>query len=602
MRTRRARRLTVTLLWLTALALLWHYFAPVAIGGSTTYVVTDGVSMEPRFHAGDLALVRSQSTYRVGEIVAYRSRELHTIVLHRIVGRNGARYVFKGDNNNFLDFEHPARSQLVGALWLHIPGIGATLDSIRSPALIGLLAAVGTLLLAGSALARRRRRRRRRREVALRARSGHISPPRIPGSVGGALTVAAFASVPVLLFAAFAFTRPTTGSRPFTVPYRQSGTFSYSAAASSGPTYPSGQAVTGEPLFTHVIDAVELRFAYRFGASAVHSVAGTISLGATVASTNGWQSTLELAPPQRFHGDRALVSARLDLTSLLATLRRVENTTDVGGSYTLTLQPRVSTAGSVSAIPLLTTFSPRLQFSLDPLELEPVVSSAAAAAGAEGAPAAGAPPPASLFTHLASGSLSGERREPLFVSLGLIHVSVAVARWLALGAIELLCILLLAALLLLRPRPRAESEHICAKYGQLIVEVARVLQPPDIAVIDVASIDALVQLAERYERSILYERGAASEAFWVSDESGQFRYAPGADPTEATDEALERRPPRATAYEEESFTEELGLERSPSPLVDRYAQELERRGLLRRREPPPLRGGGRTQPGPQPSV
>jgi signal peptidase I len=127
---------------MASIGCLWFFLAPAGVGGSATYIVTEGVSMEPRFHAGDLALVRSQGSYRVGEIVAYRSRAFHTIVLHRIIARAGALYVFKGDNNNFVDFEHPGRSQLVGALWLHVPAIGSQLRSIRSPGLIGGLAGI----------------------------------------------------------------------------------------------------------------------------------------------------------------------------------------------------------------------------------------------------------------------------------------------------------------------------------------------------------------------------------------------------------------------------------------------------------------------------
>ena len=59
--------------------------------------------MQPRFHAGDLAIVRARSHYEVGHIVAYENLELGRIVLHRIIGRIGDRYVFKGDNNNFVD-------------------------------------------------------------------------------------------------------------------------------------------------------------------------------------------------------------------------------------------------------------------------------------------------------------------------------------------------------------------------------------------------------------------------------------------------------------------------------------------------------------------
>ena len=105
---RQITRLLSGALGLALVGLLWFLFAPTALGGSTTYVVTDGVSMEPHFHSGDLALVRGESDYRVGQIVAYHNIQLGTVVLHRIIARDGSRYVFKGDNNNFTDFEHPA--------------------------------------------------------------------------------------------------------------------------------------------------------------------------------------------------------------------------------------------------------------------------------------------------------------------------------------------------------------------------------------------------------------------------------------------------------------------------------------------------------------
>src|SRR5579863_423256 len=148
---------------LAVLALAWIFLAPTAIGGSATYVVTDGISMQPRSHAGDLAIVRHEDSYHVGEIVAYRSRMLHTIVLHRIVGISGGHYRFKGDNNNFVDSEHPMRSQLVGALWLHVPGIGSRLGLLRRPGSVGLAVLFGLLLFASSLFTQHRRRRRRQR-------------------------------------------------------------------------------------------------------------------------------------------------------------------------------------------------------------------------------------------------------------------------------------------------------------------------------------------------------------------------------------------------------------------------------------------------------
>jgi hypothetical protein len=69
--------------------------APPWLGGSTTYLVVHETSMEPRFRAGDHVVVRRAPDYRVGQIVAYRSRTLDTVVVHRLVRRDDPGYVFK---------------------------------------------------------------------------------------------------------------------------------------------------------------------------------------------------------------------------------------------------------------------------------------------------------------------------------------------------------------------------------------------------------------------------------------------------------------------------------------------------------------------------
>src|SRR6185312_7416744 len=100
----RRRRIAALVVVLGALAAGWFFLAPTGIGGDTTYVVTDGISMHPRIHTGDLALVRPASSYHVGDIVAYRNPQLHVVVLHRIhsISPSG-RYRFKGDNNSWID-------------------------------------------------------------------------------------------------------------------------------------------------------------------------------------------------------------------------------------------------------------------------------------------------------------------------------------------------------------------------------------------------------------------------------------------------------------------------------------------------------------------
>ncbi len=285
--------------------------------------------------------------------------------------------------------------------------------------------------------------------------------------------------------------------------------------------------MTGEPLFTHVLSVVDLHFAYRFHTAAAHSLAGSAALYAKVASTSGWQTTLALGAPRRFRGDRAVVEGRLDLTSLLALVRRVQSTTAVSGTYTLTLIPRVRASGSVGALALHTTFSPRAQFSLTQFEAQPVAP-AGGPAGESSSANSAAPSSANPFDQSTASALTGRGTQPLYLSIGIARVTVTRARWIALGAIALILSALAAALLLIRPRPRDESTAILARYRKSIVPVARVWQLPGVGVIDVPEMEALVRIAEHYDRSILQETTEEGESYWVTDESGQFRYAASA--------------------------------------------------------------------------
>ena len=102
--TRAASISAVVALVLAAVWLFW----PAALGGGTTYVTTHGISMEPRFHTGDLAILRPDSRTRSATSSRYRSDSLDTIVMHRIVAGDGDRFVIQGDNNDWLDEDQPA--------------------------------------------------------------------------------------------------------------------------------------------------------------------------------------------------------------------------------------------------------------------------------------------------------------------------------------------------------------------------------------------------------------------------------------------------------------------------------------------------------------
>lgn len=147
------------------IVVLWDGFLPQQLGGRMSFVITDGISMLPHFHAGDLVIVRKEPSYHVGEVAAYHNRELKVIVLHRIIAIDGKHYVFKGDNNGFVTTYEPTKAQIVGADWIHVPGGGHILLDLRIPIVAAVL--LGLLwLFSFWPRARTRRQRRRHRHAS----------------------------------------------------------------------------------------------------------------------------------------------------------------------------------------------------------------------------------------------------------------------------------------------------------------------------------------------------------------------------------------------------------------------------------------------------
>ena len=119
---------------------------PERWGGAMTYVITDGVSMQPAFEQGDLAILRSSSDYRAGDVAAYESGELKKIVMHRITQESANGYTFQGDNNGFLDPETVTEDQMLGKLALRVPGVGNYLAWLLKPINLVILAAAAFFL------------------------------------------------------------------------------------------------------------------------------------------------------------------------------------------------------------------------------------------------------------------------------------------------------------------------------------------------------------------------------------------------------------------------------------------------------------------------
>src|SRR3954462_7271319 len=141
------RVLSASALAALVLTTVWLFW-PSGLGGTTTYLSTHGTSMQPRFHTGDLAVLNPADGYAIGDVVAYPSKALHTIVMHRIVSGDANGFVTQGDNNDWLDEDRPTEDEILGRLFVRIPRGGQVIGALRSPEVLFSLAG-GLLVLLG---------------------------------------------------------------------------------------------------------------------------------------------------------------------------------------------------------------------------------------------------------------------------------------------------------------------------------------------------------------------------------------------------------------------------------------------------------------------
>ena len=99
---------------------------------------------------------------QLGDAVAYPSDTLNVTVLHRIVSGTPEAFTTKGDNNDWLDPDHPSADQILGAEWIRIPQGGVWLDRLTAPPVLFGLALI-VFLFSSNPQGRRQRGRERRR-------------------------------------------------------------------------------------------------------------------------------------------------------------------------------------------------------------------------------------------------------------------------------------------------------------------------------------------------------------------------------------------------------------------------------------------------------
>jgi signal peptidase I len=568
----------------------WTFFAPTKLGGTTTYSITDGISMNPLLYKGDFAVIRAQSSYHVGEVVLYQSQVLHRPVLHRIILIQNGNYFFKGDNNDFVDPGYATRSELIGGLWFHIPHVGAILGWFGVPAHASLLAgfAAMVVVLTGARTSKGRRRRRRGRSPPRLGQLSHtmnresapshgngmpeagerrsatgsgsdttrpeherrsgirMTPRQVaarhapsyfegPKSTLMALCILGLLAV---LFLGVGYSRPLLRTAPLTNAYRQTGTFSYSAAVNA-PTavYPSGAVKTGDPIYPSLVSSLGLNFKYHFASPLPHHVTGTIQLRTLVlSSTNTWKSLSTGTAATPFAGDTASVSTTLALSGLYALINTVSAQSGVTGTnYAVDVQPVVRISGTVGGNPIRATFLPVLPFQVAPTALTLDVPVAPAPPGATYVAPTAASALAAGLNPTQSGSVP--HIYPNVVSVLKYEVRVSLLRTFGLTfAILAVLVAVLHDVLRRRKTVRSDEELIARQVGSLIVPVDRLADTDGSARLIVLDFAHLAGLAHYLERPILYEMRDGYRSYEVDDETRRYVYQPASEMSPSSDE------------------------------------------------------------------
>jgi len=475
----------------------WWLAGPVDLGGGSAYVTTRGISMEPRFHTGDLAILRPAGSYRVGDVVGYHSGALKTVVMHRIVAEDHGRYTFKGDNNGFLDPEQPTRDQLIGSLAMRVPQGGVWLKRLTSPAPLALLAF--GLLASGGAAGQTRRTRRKRTTVSRHA--AHRARPApslgtLPAPLRQAAAATATVAVAGLALGAVAWTGPLATATTSEAKTSRSVTFGYSATVPLTAAYDGTTVRSPDPVFRKLARTVAVRYTYR-------GAPGTVAVAAELSLPGGWHSTMPLTGRTAFTTGTYAGDVRLDLKAIEARSQAAAAVTGLSAEQiSISVVPKVVTADG-------TTFAPALALRLTRIAL--------GLAGDE-----------KTLTVADSTPVTTVATAPR--RLHLLGRSLAVASARTASAVMTLGALLAAVLLAAAARtmsPHSEGAGIRRRYAPLLIPVQPMPTPAGRPVVDVTAFATLAKLAERYGLLVMHWTRTGVETFVVQDDATTFRYRTG---------------------------------------------------------------------------
>jgi signal peptidase I len=542
-------------LWLVLTVTIWIVFAPLQAGGQAAYIVVIGKSMEPNFHLGDMIIVKQETHYDTGDIVAYKNIQLKSNVFHRIIGFESGRYILKGDNNTWVDTYHPLPEEVIGKLWVYLPGAGKIIQRIRTPLNMALIVGVFAGLFLFNTMKMKEKPkggiymkksfRERINDLTSRLKFGSRIPQhnlasnpnpqpvsdlpetlnqassplkkQPPELFGGSIEIIFFAlglvAFVCLILGITSLARPLTVSEPNDVNYQHIGIFSYSASAPSG-LYDSNTVQRGEPIFPKVTCAMRVDFHYTLFGDNLKDITGTYNVTAQILDVqSGWQRTVTLLPETLFAENSFDTSTTVDLCEMVKLTTGMEQEIEYFPSqYTLSILPHLTIAGQVDGRDLEDTYEPRLVFKYDRVNFSILQSDTQ-------------PDP---YNQSQARSIREINERPNTISLFGLRPQVLTLRLVSLiGLVLSLIGMWLLERYIQSFTSKSPQTAIQMKYSTMFIDIQSGSMDQSSRIVNVNSLDDLAKLAERYNAVIMHESREEEHAYFVTTNGTTYRFSSG---------------------------------------------------------------------------
>jgi hypothetical protein len=298
---------------------------------------------------------------------------------------------------------------------------------------------------------------------------------------------------------------PSTQTDTRTLQVSQQGQFSYTGAAETGTTYPSGVISTGDPVYTKLTDGLTVSFQDTVSGPGLESVTGTAWLDLSVSTPDGWTAALGRGATASVANGTVTASAEVDPARAAAFLTR--HYTEIGASpagASLIVTPTVQMTGTLAGHTFATDPMPALTFALDATALR-----------------VGGDPTAALAPTAQTAVVVDEVVSRNFPVLG-FSIPIVLARIAAGVVLGMALIGLAAGAWIGRPRRGDVADDFLVRHAARILPVAAFT--PGQTVVDVSDAESLHKVAERLDGLVLHHAGPDGQVLAVQDSDVTYRY------------------------------------------------------------------------------